>query len=140
MTSSKSKSTFFFVVMLLFIEVKAFTPDYIVAKDGSGNYSTIQEAINAVPPNASRQFIILIKNGTYNEKIFIEKSFITLIGEDRENTKIIFAELRKNWKVAHSDDWGSAVINIKNGVTDLIFKNLTVHNNYGSLFGDNDHQ
>jgi len=140
--AAKSKLLFMITLFLLFTfsEIKAVSPDFIVAKDGSGNFSSIQQALDSVPSHPSRQYVILIKNGIYNEKIFIEKSFITLIGENRDSVKIVYAELRSNWKTTHPDDWGAAVINIKNGATDLIFKNLTVHNNYGSLYGKTDHQ
>ena len=117
-----------------------FKLDFIVAKDGSGNFTTIQEALNAIPPNPERMYTIFIKNGIYNEKIFIEKNFISLIGEDRDSTRIVFAELRKNWLKDHPDDYGSAVVNIKEGVTNLSIVNLTVYNNYGSLYNDHDHQ
>lgn len=119
--------------------------DVIVAKDGSGNYTTIQAAINSAPTVLDKPFIILVKNGIYNEKIFIEKNFITLVGEDRDSTRIIFAELRRNWLVDHpGNDWGSAVINVGNTVTDLTIANLTIYNNYGSTHAGeekpNDHQ
>ena len=38
----------------------------IVAVDGSGDYKTVQEAINAVPDGQTKPWLILIKNGLYN--------------------------------------------------------------------------
>ena len=136
-----SSILFFFSVLVVAKE----NADLIVAKDGSGNFKTIQEAINATPANAIKPFVILIKNGTYNEKLFIEKNFITLVGEDKDSTRIIFPELRRNWlKVHPGNDYGSAVINIGNSVSDLTIANLTVYNNYGSTHSNeknaNDHQ
>lgn len=139
-SNSKLFLMIFSLVIISFAETKAYTPDFIVAKDGTGNFSSIQQAIDSIPSHPSRRYIILVKNGIYNEKIFIEKSFITLIGEDRDRTKIVYAELRSIWRTTHHDDWGAAVVNIKNGVTDLIFKNFTIHNNYGSLYAITDHQ
>jgi len=113
----------------------------IVAQDGSGTYRTIQEAINAVPPNNTEHVLIFVKKGTYNEKLFITTSHLSLVGEDRDSTRIVYAELRSNWVKAHGgNDWGSAVVNIGDGVTDLVLANLTVYNNYGSLYGSHDHQ
>ncbi len=115
--------------------------DIIVAQDGSGKFIAIQEAINSVPADNKQNIIILIKNGTYHEKVYITKSYITLVGEDRDSTKIIYAELRKNWLNDHPGlDWGSAVVNVDSFVTDITIANLTVHNNYGGIFGDHDHQ
>lgn len=115
--------------------------DMVVAKDGSGDYTTIQSAIDAVNKNNQEMVTILIKNGIYNEKLLITKSNITLVGEDRNKTQIIFAELRSNWRKDNKDkDWGSAVINIADKVSNITIANLTVYNNYGSLYGNNDHQ
>ena len=113
----------------------------VVAKDGSGTFRTVQEALNAIPKNNSKDIIILIKRGTYHEKVYIERSFVTLVGEDRDSTRIVFAELRENWAKDHNNsDWGSAVVNIDSTVTDLTLANLTVYNNYGSLYNMPKHQ
>jgi pectinesterase len=111
-----------------------------VAKDGSGDFNTIQAALDAIPDGSGMYYLINIKQGIYEEKLFIEKNKIILKGDHRDSVKIIFPVLRKLWREEHPDDYGAAVINIRNGVTDLIFDNLTVYNNYGSLYGDNDHQ
>lgn len=59
-----------------------------VAQDGSGNYKTVQAAINAAPDSSAKTVEILIKPGTYKERIVVPKSKIniTLIGEDAEKT------------------------------------------------------
>jgi pectinesterase len=115
----------------------------IVAQDGSGQFKNIQDAIDSVPADNKQNFIILIRNGVYREKLFITKSFITLVGEDRDSTRIIYAELRKNINRTPMDmrgDWGAAVVNIDSFVTDITLANLTVHNNYGTLNNDESHQ
>jgi len=55
--------------------------DLVVAQDGSGDYLTVQEAINAVPDYNSQELRILIASGTYKEKLVIpeSKSHITLV-------------------------------------------------------------
>ncbi|MEO5762731.1 MAG: pectinesterase family protein [Vicinamibacteria bacterium] len=107
---------------------------------GKGAFKTIQAALDSLSEDASTPRVILIKNGDYSEKIYITKRHVALVGEDRKKTRIIYPELRKNWRKDHPDDWGSAVINIGDTVSDLVIANMTVHNNYGSLHGDNDHQ
>ena len=64
----------------------------VVAKDGSGNFTTVQAAIDAAPTNSSTPYIIYIKNGIYKEKIVIEsnKTFIHLIGESAANTILTY--------------------------------------------------
>ncbi|MFH0990588.1 MAG: pectinesterase family protein [bacterium] len=113
----------------------------IVAQDGSGHYRSIQDALNSIPASNASPIIILIKNGLYQEKLFIQKSYVTLVGESRDSTRIVFPELRKNWIAAQNgSDWGSATVNIDSTVTDLILANLTIHNNYGSLHNTAEHQ
>lgn len=59
--------------------------DFVVAKDGSGDFFTVQEAINAVPDfRKENRTTILVRKGTYKEKLIIPESKIniSLIGED----------------------------------------------------------
>lgn len=59
--------------------------DYVVAQDGSGDFFTVQEAVNAVPDfRKNVRTTILVRKGTYKEKIIIPESKIniSLIGED----------------------------------------------------------
>jgi pectinesterase len=115
--------------------------EIIVAQDGSGNYKTIQEALNSVPENNTKNIIIFIKKGLYKEKIFIAKNFVSLVGEERDSTRIIYPELRENWNKSHDgSDWGSAVMNIDSLATDITIANMTIYNNYGSLYGTQKHQ
>jgi len=63
-----------------------------VAQDGSGNYKTVQEAINAVPDNSKTITEIFVKKGTYKERIVlpVSKTNVTLIGEDVKETVLTF--------------------------------------------------
>ncbi|XVE70786.1 hypothetical protein DITRI_Ditri10aG0098600 [Diplodiscus trichospermus] len=58
----------------------------VVAKDGSGNYKTISEAINAA---SGGRFVIYVKAGVYKEKIRTNKDGITLIGDGKYSTIIV---------------------------------------------------
>lgn len=62
-------------------------PHVLVAKDGSGDYRTVMEAVNAASGNG--RFIIYVKRGIYKEKVRIEKDEITLIGEGKDLTVIV---------------------------------------------------
>ena len=58
--------------------------DYVVAKDGSGDFFTVQEAINAVPDfRKNKRTTILVRSGEYKEKIIVPASKInvSMIGE-----------------------------------------------------------
>jgi pectinesterase len=59
--------------------------DYVVAKDGSGDFFTVQEAVNAVPDfRKAKRTTILVRSGEYKEKLIVPESKIkiSLIGED----------------------------------------------------------
>ena len=116
------------------------TADVVVAQDGSGDFPTVQQALDSLTAEAERYRIILIRNGTYREKIFITKSRVALVGEDRDRTRLVFSQLRSEWRSTHPDDWGAAVVNVGDGVTDLVFANVTIHNDYGKDGASHDHQ
>ncbi|XP_030464038.2 pectinesterase 3-like [Syzygium oleosum] len=59
---------------LLQDEASAAAPHLTVAQDGSGDYKTIQEAVDAVPKKNVSRFVIYVKAGTYNETVVLEKS------------------------------------------------------------------
>lgn len=71
---------------------KDATTQITVAKDGSGDFSSVQAALNAVPLNNKKSFTILIKNGVYKEKLRLNssKNFVTLLGEDKFNTILTY--------------------------------------------------
>ncbi|MFC6998920.1 pectinesterase family protein [Rufibacter roseus] len=64
----------------------------VVAQDGSGDYTTIQSAVDAIPAFPENRIEIHIKNGTYREKLVISswKTNVSFIGEDREKTVIVW--------------------------------------------------
>jgi len=66
--------------------------DFTVAKDGSGNFKTIQEAINAVPDLRANRTRILIKPGVYKEKLTLAstKTNVSFIGEDALKTILTY--------------------------------------------------
>ena len=65
----------------------------IVALDGSGDFTSIQAAIDAAPSNSEARYIIGVKNGVYREIIYIpaSKKNISLIGQSVEHTKISYS-------------------------------------------------
>ena len=117
-------------IAILFASVAVFSQkQVVVALDGSGNFRSIQEAINSLPVAAKEQRVILIKNGTYKEKIFIDKDFITLKGEDPEKTIVTIAQARDEWRCDNKDDYGTATLNLKG--SDISLENLSFINSYG---------
>ncbi|HEX5323546.1 MAG TPA: pectinesterase family protein [Capsulimonadaceae bacterium] len=64
-----------------------------VAADGSGDFKSVQDAINAVPTGTLKQpSIIHVKPGVYNERLYVqrEKRFVHLVGEDPATTVVVY--------------------------------------------------
>jgi len=66
--------------------------NFVVAKDGTGDFMTVQEAINAVPANREKRTTIFIRKGIYKEKLTIPENSrnISFIGESLEETKLTY--------------------------------------------------
>ena len=66
--------------------------DFVVAADGSGDFRTVQKAINAVPDFRKNETRIFIKKGIYKEKLVLAGSKINVvfIGEDRDQTILTY--------------------------------------------------
>ncbi len=88
----------------LFAQTLAPTPiityDFVVALDGSGDFRSVQAAIDAVPPLRKKRTTIFIKNGIYKEKLLLPPTAtdVTMIGEDVQHTILTFDDFssRKN--------------------------------------------
>ncbi|KAG9454138.1 hypothetical protein H6P81_007042 [Aristolochia fimbriata] len=68
----------------------AIKSDVVVAKDGSGKYKTIQEAVDAAPEKSSSRYVIYVKKGTYKEQVQVgkNKKNIMLVGDGMDSTII----------------------------------------------------
>jgi pectinesterase len=101
----------------------------IVDQNGKGDFRSIQEAVNSLTDSSTAPRTIYIRNGIYNEKIFIAKHNIIFEGEDRDKTIITYDIARDEWRCDHPDDWGVATMNVDGN--DITLKNLTIANDYG---------
>ncbi|XVF38755.1 hypothetical protein REPUB_Repub20aG0129100 [Reevesia pubescens] len=65
-------------------------PNVVVAKDKSGKYSSINEALKAVPQKNPTTFVIYIKAGIYKEQVIVTKSMsnVMFIGDGPTKTII----------------------------------------------------
>lgn len=70
--------------------VEGIKADLVVAQDGSGNYSTISEAISAAPSRSKERFVIYVKLGTYEEHIEVSvvKTNLMIVGDGMDLTII----------------------------------------------------
>ncbi|KAK1295011.1 putative pectinesterase/pectinesterase inhibitor 28 [Acorus calamus] len=65
-------------------------PDVVVAKDGSGRFKTINEALGVIPKNGNPTFVVYIKAGVYKEYVEIKRSMtnVMFVGDGPTKTKI----------------------------------------------------
>lgn len=65
-------------------------PDITVAQDGSGDFKTINEAVQRIPLSNATQFIVYIKKGIYKERVEISKKMINVmfVGDGQTATVI----------------------------------------------------
>lgn len=85
---------FLFIIQLLFFAAQLIAQQkkITVAKDGSGHFRTVQEAINAVPDSSIAVTVIFIKKGIYKEKLRLPESKMNvhMIGEELNSTVLTF--------------------------------------------------
>jgi pectin methylesterase-like acyl-CoA thioesterase len=97
-----------------------------VAADGSGDFCTVQGAVDAVPARNTVLVTIAIRPGRYHEIVLIAgKSNIRLLGGDRRNTVIAYANNDK--LQANGGPKLRALVSVENAA-DVTVENLTLRN------------
>jgi len=112
-----------------------------VAQDGSGDYKSIQEAVNSARDLGQLMVKIFIKNGVYKEKLVIPswKTKIHLIGESKEGTIITGNDYSGKSYDGEKDAYGNLKHSTYTSYTVLVqgndFKaeNLTIQNTAGRV-------
>lgn len=102
----------------------------VVARDGSGKYRNIQEAVESVRAFMDYTVTIYIKNGVYKEKVVIPSWIknVDFVGENAEKTIITYDDH------ANIDKMGTfRTYTVKVEGSNITFKNLTIENNAQQL-------
>ncbi|HEY4148328.1 MAG TPA: pectinesterase family protein [Chitinophagaceae bacterium] len=130
-----------FIAGALHAQPVTYPSSFTVAQDGSGNFKTIQEAVNAVRDLSQQQVTIFIKKGVYHEKLVIPswKSNISLVGEDKENTVISYNDYSGKPNPGGTDAFGKDKFSTYTSYTVLVqgndchLQNLTIENTAGRV-------
>ncbi|CAA0817523.1 Putative pectinesterase/pectinesterase inhibitor 28 [Striga hermonthica] len=76
---------------LLEAGAKSIRPNVVVAKDGSGKYKTVNEALLEAPQNSNKTFVIYIKEGVYEEYVTVNRTTwsVMFLGDGPTKTRIV---------------------------------------------------
>ncbi len=108
--------------------------DFVVAKDGSGDFLTVQEAIDAAPDYCKQdETTIYIKDGIYSEKVTIptNKQKLHLIGQSSEKTVITWSDYAKKAGPTGYEMGTSATSTVFLYADDFLAENITIENAAG---------
>lgn len=104
--------------------------DLVVAKDGSGDYRYIQDAIDAIRVYLPKAITVRIKKGIYKEKITVPSTLtnITFLGDSPDSTVISYDDYSGKGKMETFDSYTVRVLG-----NDITFKNITIENTAGRV-------
>lgn len=108
---------------------EAHVYDAVVAQDGTGDYTTVQAAINAAPTNRVKPWLIFIKEGIYKEHVDLpaNKPYLYFIGQGKDKVFISDSRLSGGDNALPVDQGATFVARANN----LFFEGLSFVNSYG---------
>ena len=108
----------------------------VVAKDGSGQFRTIQEAVARIGSGTpDRPATIYVRRGVYRELVYVqrEKRYVRLVGEDRESTVLVYG-LHAGMKGLDGEPMGTfRTPTFYLDADDFTVENLTIRNDAGPV-------
>jgi pectinesterase len=104
---------------------------FIVAQDGSGDFTKIQDAINASPSFPYEKVTVFIKNGIYTEKVRVPEwnTRLSLVGESAANTIITYDDNFSKINLGRNSTFYTATLLVEG--EDFSASNLTIRNTSG---------
>lgn len=108
--------------------------DFVVAKDGSGDFFSVQEAVDAAPDYCKQdETTIYIKDGRYEEKVTIptNKQKLHIIGQSAEGTVITWSDYAQKKGPTGYKMGTSATSTVFLYADDFLAENITIENAAG---------
>lgn len=107
--------------------------DSVVSLDGTGDFVSIQAAIDNAKAFPGRRITLLVKNGIYKERVKVHEwnTSLALIGESREKTVITYDDHFKKVDQGRNSTFHTATLQVDGN--DFSAKNLTIRNTAGPV-------
>lgn len=125
----------FVTLLLAFLAFPALAEkyDYVVALDGSGDFTSIQKAIDACKIFPDQRITIHVKNGIYNEKVAVlsGNTQISIVGESAEKTVITFGDYFSKIDRGRNSTFYTSTLKVD--ASDFVLENITIENSAGPV-------
>ncbi|MDD2307753.1 MAG: pectinesterase family protein [Prolixibacteraceae bacterium] len=123
-------------VACLLLSVLSFSAekyDYVVALDGSGDFTSIQKALDACKIFPDQRITIHVKNGIYTEKVAVlsGNTQISIIGEGADKTIITFGDYFDKINRGRNSTFYTSTLKVD--ASDFVLENMTVENSAGPV-------
>lgn len=128
----------FFITLLLSFAISiafAQAMTITVSKDGKGDYTTVQEAINAIKDNNTAVTTIYIRNGVYKEKLRLpaSKTNVHIIGESVDKTILTYDDYASKQDSSGKNIGTSGSASLYVFGSAIYFENITFENSAGPV-------
>jgi pectinesterase len=122
-----------FLLLMWSWQSRAMTPDFVVAQDGSGGFTSIQKAIDACKAFPEQRVTIFVKNGIYHEKVVVPSinSSLSIIGESKEKTILTFDDHFSKINRGRNSTFYTYTLLVQ--ANDFHLENITVENAAGPV-------
>ena len=104
--------------------------DLVVDAQGNGDYTTIQSALDQIPDNLTTRYLVFVKSGVYQEKVWLKssKANVSLIGENVEKVIITWDDYQGKDGMSGANSYTF----LAEG-NDLYMENITIKNEAGPV-------
>jgi pectinesterase len=115
------------------VVAQEYATKMVVSKDGTGDFTSIQAAINASKTYPWHDISIFVKNGVYAEKVEVYSwnTRIKLIGESKENTIITYGDHFNKINLGRNSTFHTYTLMVRGN--DFSAQNLTIINSAGAV-------
>jgi pectinesterase len=125
------------LIFMLFLGSTTALPqdkyEFTVAQEGTGDFTTIQQAVDACKSFPDARITIFVKNGTYHEKVVVPacNTRLSIIGESVEKTVITFGDYFDKINRGRNSTFYTYTFLVESD--DFYAENLTIENSAGPV-------